>query len=87
MRINVYSQELTSEVSIVEKQADTGIIYSGIRLMLHSSPLLHNTVLDDDRSAITIWLPKSRDRRVRLAATLESMAVLIRGAKRETGDD
>ena len=37
MRINVYSQELTKEVTIVQKvAADTGITYFGIRLFLAS---------------------------------------------------
>lgn len=42
MRINVYSQELTSEVQVEEKESNTGLIYTGIRLMLHSSKMLHH---------------------------------------------
>ncbi len=57
MRINVYSQELTKETTIVSKQADTGITYHGVRLFLHSPDLLHHTAEDDDRSAITFWIP------------------------------
>jgi hypothetical protein len=57
MRINVYSQELTKEVTVVEKVSDTGIIYYGIRMFLASSDLLHDTIDDDDRSAITFWVP------------------------------
>lgn len=58
MRINVYSQELTKEVKVVSKKAeDTGIIYHGVRLYLHSPDLLHHTEQDDDRSAITFWIP------------------------------
>ena len=57
MRINVYSQELTKEVKLVCKVADTGIVHHGVRIYFASSPLLHNTEADDDRSAITYWIP------------------------------
>ena len=58
MRINVYSQELTKEITVISKKAeDTGITYHGIRLYLHSPDLLHHTAQDDDRSAITFWIP------------------------------
>lgn len=58
MRINIYSQELTKEVTVVSKTAaDTGITYHGVRLFLHSPDLLHHTEQDDDRSAITFWIP------------------------------
>lgn len=58
MRINVYAEELTKEVKLVETVArDTGIVHYGIRLYLHSSDLLHNRPDDDDRSAVTFWIP------------------------------
>ncbi len=58
MRINVYSQELTKEVTVTSKKAaDTGITYYGVRLFLHSPDLLHHSEEDDDRSAITFWIP------------------------------
>lgn len=57
MRINVYSQELTSEVKLVSKETDTGIVYYGVRLYFASPAILHNTEEDDDRSAITFWIP------------------------------
>lgn len=60
MRINVYSQELTKEVKLVESVArDTGITYYGVRVYLHSPDLLHNTDEDDDRSAVTFWIPRA----------------------------
>jgi len=40
MRINVYSQELTDEVQVESKASNTGIVYTAVRLILHSSPLL-----------------------------------------------
>ncbi len=60
MRINVYSQELTKEIHVVQKQAaDTGILYHGVRMMLASPDVLHHTEDDDDRSAITFWIPNA----------------------------
>lgn len=87
MRINVYSQELTDEVGVVEKISNTGLTYSAVQLMLHSSPKLHHPPADDDRSAVTFWLPKSKDRRESLAKTFEEMAEKVRAAKQETGLD
>ena len=69
MRINVYSQELTDEVVAVQKPSNTGITYSAVQLILHSSDKRHHPPRDDDRSAVTFWLPKSADRRERLAQT------------------
>jgi len=87
MRINVYSQELTDEVGVVEKVSNTGLIYSAVQLMLHSSPKLHHPPADDDRSAVTFWLPKSKARREELAKAFEEMAAKVRAAKPETGLD
>lgn len=60
MRINVYSQELTKEITLVQKQADTGIVFYGIRFFLASPDILHHIPEDDDRSAITFWIPNAR---------------------------
>ena len=87
MRINVYSQELTDEVKTIEKKSNTGLVYSAVQMMLHSSPMLHHPPADDDRSAVTIWLPKSKERREVLARTLERMAQHVRLARQETGLD
>lgn len=87
MRINVYSQELTSEVKVLEKTSNTGLVYSAVQLMLHSSPMLHHPPNDDDRSAVTFWLPKSEDRREALALAFEEMALRVRCARPETGLD
>lgn len=87
MRINVYSQELTDEVKVIEKVSNTGLTYSAVQLMLHSSPMLHHPPADDDRSAVTFWLPKSPYRRLRLAEAFEEMARQVRTAKPETGLD
>ena len=87
MRINVYSQELTDEVQVEEKVSNTGLTYTAVRLMLHSSALLHHPPEDDDRSAVTFWLPKSVERRESFAAALEAMAACVRQAQSETGLD
>lgn len=78
MRINVYSQELTKEIELVSKTADTGIRYYGIRMYLASPDILHHTPADDDRSAITFWLPNARSfSKGELAAVFRTMADLI----------
>lgn len=87
MRINVYSQELTDEINVIEKESNTGLVYTAVQFMLHSSPLLHHPPHDDDRSAVTFWLPKSAARREQLAMTFERMAREVRAARPETGLD
>lgn len=87
MRINVYSQELTNEVIRVEKVSNTGLTYSAAQLILHSSERLHHPPQDDDRSAITFWLPKSAGRREEMAKAFEQIAYVFRTAPEETGLD
>lgn len=87
MRINVYSQELTDEVKLIDKGSNTGVTYHAVQLMLHSSPMLHHPPADDDRSAVTIWLPKSHERRKKLAGALSEMARLVLAAPPQTGLD
>lgn len=87
MRINVYSQELTDEANLISKQSNTGIVYNAVQIILHSSPMLHHPPQDDDRSAVTFWLPKTKERRESFALTLEHMAHLVRTAPQETGLD
>lgn len=80
MRINVYSQELTPEVQLVVKDSNTGVQYHAAMLMLHSSPMLHHPPADDDRSGVTFWLPKSKERREEMAQAFERIADLFRTA-------
>jgi hypothetical protein len=87
MRINVYSQELTNEVLIVEKPSNTGITYHAAQLILHSSEKLHHPPMDDDRSAVTFWLPKSKARREEMAQAFEKIADIFRTAPQDTGLD
>jgi hypothetical protein len=87
MRINVYSQEQTDEVLLISKQSNTGIVYHAAQMILHSSERLHHPPTDDDRSAVTFWLPKSPDRREAMARAFEEMARLYRDAPAESGLD
>jgi hypothetical protein len=87
MRINVYSQELTSEVALLAKESNTGVTYHAAQLVLHSSPMLHHPPQDDDRSAVTFWLPKSQGRREEMAQAFERIAAIFREAPAATGLD
>jgi hypothetical protein len=87
MRINVYSQELTNEVIHVEKESNTGVVYHAAQLVLHSSEKLHHPPLDDDRSAVTFWLPRSKEKREEFAKAFEEIAKIFRTSKPETGLD
>lgn len=102
MRINVYSQELILDnvalaqledengmptVELVTQESNTGLVYSAVRLFLRSPDQLHHTPDDDDRSAITFWLPKSADKRAIFAEQLEILAETVRQAPPETGLD
>lgn len=62
------------------------IVYYAAQLMLHSSPQLHRPPADDDRSAVTFWLPKSKARREEMAKAFERIAELFRSAP-ESGLD
>lgn len=56
MRINVYHEELTTEVIFVEKYVSaTELTYFGVRVFMKSAPELHHVPEDDDRTAITFW--------------------------------
>lgn len=50
MRLNIYTEELTTDVRVVEKNG-----FHGLRFYLKSPDDLHNDPDDDDRSAITFW--------------------------------
>lgn len=77
MRINVYSQELTEEVVEVSKVSNTGIEYKAVQFVLHSSPMLHHPPMDDDRSAVTFWLPRSIPGLMRVRGMFEEAMNLV----------
>jgi hypothetical protein len=62
------------------------VVYHAAQLMLHSSPMLHHPPQDDDRSAVTFWLPKSKARREEMAKAFERIAEMFRTAP-ESGLD
>lgn len=80
MRINVYSQELTDEVNLLTKESNTGLHYHAVQFMLHSSDKLHHPPEDDDRSAVTFWLPKSQRNRDMLREAFLKAAEIVRTA-------
>jgi hypothetical protein len=62
MRVNVYYEEQTPEIEMVEKRDVVGedgqlTTFYGIRFYLASSELMHQTPTDDDRSTVTFWWP------------------------------
>lgn len=78
MRVNIYAEEMTECVEIIEKETDGGK-YTGLRIYLHlpvtassgeqvKGPFIHHPG-DDDSSAITFW--GKQDLRVTLRKALE----------------
>jgi len=55
--------------------------------VLHSSSMLHHPPMDDDRSAITFWLPKSQARREEMAQAFERIAMIFRISPPDSGLD
>ena len=76
MRLNIYSEELTDEVEVVKKTVTDELFgersFYGIRMYLKSPKELHDSPEDDDRSAITFWVPATNNGRV-LPGTLKSL--------------
>lgn len=64
MRINVYAEEITTETEVVSKDVSDSKFgdrtFYGVRLFLESPDVLHADPEDDDRSAITFWVPWTR---------------------------
>lgn len=89
MRINVYSQEITAETCVVSKKAaDTGITYFGVRIFLASPDVLHHGPDDDDRSAITFWIPNAkRFSPEDLAKVFDALAAHVRAVNRVNEND
>lgn len=81
MRVNLYSQELTGETSVVETTAeDTGRRFFGVRVFLASPDVLHSPPRDDDRSAVTFWLDEdfTADQAIELFADLLAKCEMLR---------
>lgn len=76
--------ELTNPIREIR---DEPIVYHAAQLVLHSSPMLHHPPNDDDRSAITFWLPKSASRREEMAKAFEAIAKIFRDSPAGSGLD
>lgn len=72
---------------MVEKKSNTGVVYHAAQIILYSSPKLHHPPMDDDRSAVTFWLPKSPERREEMAKAFEELAKIFRNAPPASGLD
>lgn len=64
MRINIYAEELTDETELIAKPVYDPKFghrtFYGVRVYLKSPSELHSDPEDDDRSAITFWIPWTR---------------------------
>lgn len=60
MRVNIYAEEITEDIEIVEAKSATGATFKGIRFYLESSDKLHHTPQDNDRSAVTFWIKSDK---------------------------
>lgn len=80
MRVNIYAEEMTNRLEIIEKEID-GVKFTGLRFYLYlpvtmgdggqiSGPFLHRAG-DDDSSAVTFW--GKRDLRGVLRQALEML--------------
>lgn len=85
MRVNIYSQEIDlncpPEITVKEGRNEAGEMESfyGVRFYLHSAPQLHDNATDDDRSAVTFWIPQSVTNRQALAALFNEAANAVIG--------
>jgi hypothetical protein len=89
MRVNVYAEEMTDRVEIIEKQID-GTVFTGCRFYLelpatvggqqHQGPFIHRPG-DDDSSAVTFW--GKRDLRAMLRKALELLDEHYERVRRE----
>ena len=64
MRVNVYTEELmirslhhveVAKARYIDRRTGQETINYGLRIILASSPRLHHSPDDDDRSAVTFW--------------------------------
>ena len=74
MRINLYTEELTDDVQVVEKDG-----FHGLRFYLRSPHELHHDAEDDDRSAITFWGLRT------VAPLMQAVAEMLRRHQQQLG--
>lgn len=56
MRVNIYGEEITNRVEIVNKSVNQRT-FVGIRFYIKSPSELHHSLEDNDESAVTFWAP------------------------------
>lgn len=65
IRVNIYAEELTDETELMTKVVNDDKFgertFYGLRVYLESPDVLHSDPQDDDRSAITLWVPWTRE--------------------------
>lgn len=89
MRINVYAEELTDETELITKTvADDEFgerTFFGVRIYLESPKVLHHSPEDDDRSAITFWVPWTRAAGHDFEAVSDALLGLLEELEKATG--
>lgn len=88
MRVNVYAEEMTDRIEIIEKTIE-GQRFTGLRLYLelpatvggqqYSGPFIHRPG-DDDSAAVTFWGKRDLRRVLRLALAELDRHYAARGA-------
>lgn len=92
MRVNVYAAEITGRCEIIEKTAETGASFVGIRFYLESAPQLKPPLHpDDDSSGVTFWVQSNRkgykpDDEQFLIDLLNNAVALLHGYRRKRAD-
>lgn len=79
MRVNVYAEEMTNRIEVIEKTTDNGL-FTGLRFYLElpvsvtggqvKGPFMHHPG-DDDSAAVTFW--GKQDLRKALIAALDAL--------------
>ena len=61
MRVNIYGEELTNRVEIVRKAVNQQL-FIGVRFYVKSPLDLHHSPNDNDESAVTFWMPWTKNK-------------------------
>lgn len=91
MRIQIYDEEMTGDVELVEKRDVIGadgspVTFYGVRFWLEGPDTLHQTEHDDDRPAVTFWVG-SAPSALRLRDTFDRAAFLAAEAQEKLEAD
>jgi hypothetical protein len=78
MRVNVYGHELTDEVIEIKKDKRLGVQLLLANLNQQQALLNGTRPPDDERSAVTFWIPVAPWNRERQARTFEKVAAVFR---------